>query len=83
MKKTLNVLISIIAIALLASCTPNKGVKDTRVKNAEIKDIEAYCASFVDSCPQNEKRCESCGTSVAASYISCHSREFCNNIPME
>jgi len=89
MKKIFTLLAVTIAITLLSACTTTKGTKGTKgtigntVKNTEIKDMEAYCASFVESCPVNEKRCKSCGISVAASYTSCHSREFCNNIPME
>jgi len=49
-----------------------------------IKDPEAYCSSLNDeACFENQDKCTVCGESQISSYASCHSIEFCKNIPME
>ena len=52
------------------------------ITKPEIKDIEAYCISFGEMCPQdsqNKNLCGICGTTKVSSYASCHSKEFCKN----
>lgn len=46
-------------------------------------EIEDYCTSFGEVCPQNDNRCESCGITKVSNYASCHSKEFCANTPVE
>ncbi len=52
----------------------------------KIKDTEKYCTSFGEMCSQDSQKqdiCEVCGVTKASSYASCHSKEFCQNTPME
>ncbi len=63
-------------ILLLSGCSPE----------TKIEDMEAYCTSFGVMCSQESQEnniCEICSTSIVSSYASCHSKEFCKNIPME
>ena len=73
--------ILIVLIVLFSGCTSNK-----EVKNSEIKDTEAYCTSFGEVCSQNSQnnnQCEICSATQVSSYVSCHSKEFCENAPMK
>ncbi len=52
----------------------------------EIKDVEAYCTSFGEVCSensQNKNLCEICGDTKVSNYVSCHSKEFCQNTPIQ
>jgi|GEM_PF-2880478 len=52
-------------------------------KPAAISDTEQYCQFFGEHCPELETRCAFCGVTQVSNYASCHSKEFCANIPMQ
>ncbi len=45
------------------------------------KNDNAYCEKLTNYECMNEQSCELCGESMASSFMSCHSKEFCKNIP--
>ncbi|OGJ45946.1 hypothetical protein A2272_02965 [Candidatus Peregrinibacteria bacterium RIFOXYA12_FULL_33_12] len=68
------------AIIILSGCSSKDESKNSKNENT---DIETYCTSFGEICPQNENQCEFCGVTKVSSYASCHSKEFCKNTPMK
>ena len=36
-----------------------------------------------NKCLEYKEKCELCPKTMVSSYISCHSKEFCKNIPFE
>lgn len=44
------------------------------------KDNNVYCETLTSVECMKEKNCELCGKSIASSFISCHSKKFCEEI---
>jgi len=81
---TLAIIHPIIEKTLLLSPEIKKVVFDyaPEDKTAAVTDNEKYCTSFGEVCPQ-ASNCETCGVTQSSSYASCHSKEFCDNAPLQ
>jgi len=56
-------------LLLISGCAPSA------------ENLEAYCNASA-ACG-DESQCQFCGETKVSSYAGCHSKEFCENTPME
>ncbi len=78
----------LILFLVLILCVLFINQKKQKILGLNYKPVEEFCSSLStnlnkDECSQNFDKCMVCGQVAVPSYQKCHSREFCENLPME